>query len=227
MPGVAICGHLRIEAFNDTFDFSVAISVICGYNNSLRGSRREMKKTAVIDIDNTLWQFSDAFLIELRKINPSFPPVAQWTTWNFFEGYCTEERFLKAVDAVHERQDSDAYRPYPEAKGFLQTLREEGYHVIIASHRKTEMQGPTERWLKKHGLVYDDLHLSFDKSVLFPSAAVVVDDAPHTLEKAVACKAIGAGLLFPWNRAYAGNGFALCKDLNEVITYIRTRRSNR
>jgi hypothetical protein len=43
------------------------------------------------------------------------------------------------------------------------------------------------------------------------------------LEKAVASKAIGAGLLFPWNRAYAGNGFGLFRDLNEVLGYIESR----
>src|SRR5512140_3286519 len=171
-------------------------------------------KIAVVDIDNTLWQFCDAFYEELRKLNAAFPRVAQWTTWSFFEGYCTEEQFMAAVDAVHCRQDSDQYRPYPEAKGFLRSLREEGYRVVIASHRRVEMQGPTERWLKKHELQYDDLHLSFDKTVLFENAAVVVDDAPHTLEKAVALRAIGAGLLFPWNRNYAGNGFGLFNNLD-------------
>jgi 5' nucleotidase, deoxy (Pyrimidine), cytosolic type C protein (NT5C) len=179
-----------------------------------------MNKTAVIDIDNTLWQFCDAFSRELRKINPAFPPIEQWTTWNFFEGFCTEAEFMAAVDAVHRRQDSDEYQPYPEAKGFLRTLKDQGYRVVIASHRRQEMQGPTEQWLRKHELPYDELHLSFDKTVLFEDAAVVVDDAPHTLEKAVACKAIGAGLLFPWNKAYAGNGFGLFGNLNEVMAYI-------
>ncbi len=186
-----------------------------------------MKKTAIIDIDNTLWQFCDAFCEELRKINPAFPPIEQWKTWNFFEGYCTEEEFMGAVDAVHLKQDSDKYRPYPEAKGFLQSLKEQGYRVVIASHRRPEMWGPTERWLKKHELQYDELHLSFDKSVLFGNAAVVVDDAPHTLEKAVSLRAIGAGLLFPWNKAYAGNGFGLFDNLNEVIEYILKQERQR
>ncbi len=88
------------------------------------------------------------------------------------------------------------------------------------------MQGPTERWLKKHELEHDELHLSFDKTVLFKDAAVVVDDAPHTLEKAVEHQAVGAGLLFPWNKAYAGNGFGLFNDLNGVMNYIMMRRSN-
>jgi len=46
---------------------------------------------------------------------------------------------------------------------------------------------------------------------------------PLTLEKAVAHRAIGAGLLFPWNRAYAGNGFGFFGDLNEVMRYIRKK----
>ncbi len=185
------------------------------------------RKTAVIDIDNTLWQFCDAFYEELKKVNPAFPRVEQWTTWDFFRPYCAEKQFLAAVDAVHRQQDSDRYQPYPEAKGFLLSLKGEGYRLVIASHRRPEMQGPTERWLRKHELEYDELHLSFDKSVLFGDAAVVVDDSPHTLEKAVALRAIGAGLLFPWNQAYAGNGFGLFRDLNEVLGYIRKREGDR
>jgi hypothetical protein len=185
---------------------------------------RTMKKTAVIDIDNTLWQFCNAFLEELRRINSAFPLIEQWTTWDFYAPYCTEQQFLDAVDRVHQAQDSDRYRPYPEAPGFLRRLKEEGYRIVIASHRREEMRVPTERWLRKHELVHDELHLSFDKTVLFGDAAVVVDDAPQTLEKAVARKAIGAGLLFPWNRNYAGNGFGLFNNLNEVLIYIKDRK---
>jgi hypothetical protein len=183
-----------------------------------------MGKTAVIDIDNTLWPFCDAFYEELKKINSAFPPVEQWTTWDFFKPFSTEEQFLGAVNRIHHAQDHDCYRPYPEAKGFLQTLKGRGYRVVIASHRASETRGPTERWLRKHELAHDELHLSFDKTVLFRQAAVVVDDSPQTLEKAVASKAVGAGLLFPWNRDYAGNGFGLFNDLNEVMNYIRSVR---
>jgi hypothetical protein len=186
-----------------------------------------MIRTAIIDIDNTLWRFCDAFYEELKKINPAFPPVEQWTTWDFFRPFCTERQFMGAVDAIHFQQDSDRYRPYPESKGFLQTLKEQGYRVVIASHRREETRKPTEQWLTKHDLVHDELHLSFDKTVLFGSAALVVDDAPQALEKAVASKAIGAGLLFPWNRDYAGNGFGLLNDLNEVMGYIRRHEENR
>jgi hypothetical protein len=102
----------------------------------------------------------------------------------------------------------------------LSSLREHGFHIIIASHRTPETSQPTEQWLARHGLPYDELHLSLDKTVLFPKADIVVDDSPLTLEKAIESGALGAGLLFPWNRGYASNGFRLFQNLNEVLDYI-------
>jgi hypothetical protein len=182
-----------------------------------------MTKNAVIDIDNTLWQFCDAFYLELKKINSAIPPVEQWTTFDFWEQYCSEKEFMAAINAIHRVQDSDRFQPYPESRDFLLSLKEHGYRVIIASHRLEETRKPTERWLARYKLPCDELHLSFDKTVLFGEAAVVVDDSPQTLEKAVASCAVGAGLLFPWNQSSAGNGFGLFRDLNEVLGYIESR----
>ena len=179
-----------------------------------------MGKTAIIDIDNTLWHFSDAFYLELKKINRDFPAPDQWSTFDFWEGYCSDEDFIAAINTIHHHQDSDRHLPYPESRGFLSSLKENGFHVIIASHRLPETRRPTEQWLARHGLPYDELHLSRDKTVLFPRADVVVDDAPPTLEKAIRSGVLGTGLLFSWNRAYAGRGFELFENLDEVLDYI-------
>jgi hypothetical protein len=82
----------------------------------------------------------------------------------------------------------------------------------------------TERWLDKHGLVHDELHLSFNKTSLFNElTAVVVDDSPDVLEKALENGALATGLLFPWNRAYSGNGFRLYSNLDEILEGILRR----
>lgn len=179
-----------------------------------------MSKIAIVDIDNTLWQFSDAFYLELKKTNLNFPTPDQWSNLDAWERYCSEADFFTAINSIHHNQDRDEYQPYPESREFLSSLREHGFHITIASHRAPVTKLPTERWLMRHGLPYDDLHLSLDKTVLFPKADVVVDDAPNTLKKAVECGALGTGLLFPWNRAYAGNGFGLFQNLNEVLEHI-------
>ncbi|HXX79930.1 MAG TPA: hypothetical protein VEI46_00135, partial [Thermodesulfovibrionales bacterium] len=72
----------------------------------------------------------------------------------------------------------------------------------------------------RHGLAYDELHLSSDKTTLFARTDVVVDDSPYTLEKALESGVLGTGLLFPWNKPCADNGFRLFRNLNEVLQYI-------
>src|SRR5512139_3031121 len=93
-----------------------------------------MRTIAVIDIDNTLWQFSDPFYEELQRLNGPVPPTEQWTSAHFWEPYLSEQQFMDAINAIHHRQDSEKFRPYPEAQRFLRTLQEQGYRVVIASH---------------------------------------------------------------------------------------------
>jgi len=178
-------------------------------------------KRAIVDIDNTLWHFCDALYEELRKINRNFPTPDSWTHWDIWEGYCAKDDFYSAVNVIHLNQHSDSHLLYPEARDFLINLKENGYHITIASHRSPDYTRQTEKWLEKHGLVYDDLHLSFHKTQLFTeSIDAVVDDSPSVLEKAFDKGLMATGLLFPWNRDYADNGFMLFNDLNEILDHI-------
>ena len=186
-----------------------------------------MNKKAIIDIDNTLWHFCDALHEELLKIDRNFPRPDSWTDWDIWEKHCSLSDFLQAVNTIHLNQHSDRYLPYPGARNFLASLKRNGYHITIASHRSPDYCGQTEIWLNKHGLVHDELHLSFNKTQLFDeSTGVVVDDAPMVLEEAVKKGVRAAGLLFPWNEAYAGNGFGLFHNLDEVLDYILAGEEN-
>lgn len=178
-------------------------------------------KTAVVDIDNTLWQFCDILYEKLTALNNGIPTPENWVDWDFYQTYCSDRDFFGAINTIHINQANADYLPYPEAKGFLSALKDKGYHIIIASHRLPESREATEKWLSDHELVYDELHLSSDKTVLFNTHIhVVVDDAPQILEKAVEAGAFGTGLLWAWNRSYANNGFKLCGNLNDILTHI-------
>jgi deoxypyrimidine-specific 5' nucleotidase type C protein (NT5C) len=184
-------------------------------------------KRAIVDIDNTLWHFCDAFYEELRKINRNFPTPDSWTHWDLWEGYCSEADFYGAVNAVHFKQHTESYLPYPEAKHFLIALKENNYHITIASHRYPDYRKQTIKWLETHGLVYDELHLSFQKTLLFnESIDVVVDDSSEVLKKAVEKGVVATGLLFPWNSEYADNGFKLFRNLNDILRYVLKKELN-
>jgi hypothetical protein len=179
------------------------------------------KKRAVIDIDNTLWHFCDALFERLIKINEAFPPPDAWIDWDFWERYCSKEEFLAAIEDIHLNQDDDRHLPYPQARYFLATLKEHDFHITIASHRTTESIEQTRSWLMKHELFFDEIHLSYDKTVLIDGTChAVVDDAPHILETAAERGVTAAGLLFPWNSNTRNNGYTLCRDLQEILKYV-------
>lgn len=180
-----------------------------------------MLKTAVIDIDNTLWRFCDVLYKRLKEINNDIPSPDNWVEWDFWTNYCSEDEFMSAIHSIHMNQDNDRHLPYLESSSFLETLKNHGYRLIIASHRTPESLPQTEKWLLGHNLIFDELHLSYDKTVLFDETCrVVVDDSPFVLDNATEKGIVASGLIFPWNKNYRNKGYKLFNNLNEVLNHI-------
>ncbi|WP_028841990.1 5' nucleotidase, NT5C type [Thermodesulfovibrio yellowstonii] len=177
-----------------------------------------MSKIILVDIDNTLWDFASVFYKELRKLNPAVPPPDNWHCWDFWKEYLEARDFYRAVNEIHSRQEE--FGIYPDAPEFLQGLKELGYNIIIASHRSSDNRIATVNWLDKHNLTFDDLHLSYDKTILFSHCIAVVDDSPHILSKAYEKGITATGLEFAWNR---GNGFVLHRNLFQVLEFLKDR----
>jgi hypothetical protein len=157
----------------------------------------------------------------LQKINEAFPPPDGWVDWDFWENYCSKKDFLYVIEDIHLNQNDDKHLPYPEARDFLAALKEHDFHIIIASHRTVDSIEQTRSWLLKHELYFDEIHLSYDKTVLIDATCdAVVDDAPHILETAAERGVTAAGLLFPWNSSVRNNGYRLCMDLQEILRYL-------
>ena len=74
-----------------------------------------------------------------------------------------------------------------------------GFYIVVASHRRPDALGATVRWLYKNGLVYDQIHLTNDKTVLFDDSWGVIDDTLDILRKARDAGIVRAGLRTPWN----------------------------
>jgi hypothetical protein len=180
-----------------------------------------MHKKAIVDIDNTLWHFCNVLHEQLKQNNLSVPNPELWVNWDFWMHYFSEEDFWAAINRIHLNQDDDAHLPYDGAGEFLETLKNHSFHVVIASHRTTESYIQTKRWLRKHDLIFDELHCSPDKTVLFDeTCTIVIDDSPYVLEKALEKGIKASGLSFPWNKATQNNSLKLFSNLNEVLDFI-------
>ena len=174
-----------------------------------------MGKRIIVDIDNTLWDLAPELWRQLQTFNPQMPPPEKWRDWDFWEEHVHTKDLYRALREVHMKQDH--YLPYSESRGFLAGLKERGLYIIIASHREKGALDPTLRWLRKHALVHDEVHLSNDKSVLFDGSWAIVDDSPVTLGKAARAGIIRVGLRNPWNE---WTDHPLFSNLFEILNFI-------
>jgi hypothetical protein len=169
----------------------------------------------IVDIDNTLWHLAPELWKELKKVIPRMPPPAAWGARQSLERYISLQEFFQVLRIIHMQQEK--YTPFPESRYFLSSLKERGFYIVIASHRSPDTYHPTVNWMKKFGLLFDEVHLSYDKSVLFAGTLALVDDSPINLDKALQAGILGTGLLYPWNEKSV---YPLFQNLVEVLEYL-------
>ena len=170
----------------------------------------------IVDVDNTLWDLAPVLYERMREVSPDLPPAAQWREWDFWRSYIKPQAIYSILDAIHMEQER--FRPFDDAGEFLSGLKEMGFSIIVASHRRQEALDPAERWLRMNGLVYDEIHLSYDKTVLFHDCWGVVDGSPETLNKARDAGIVRAGLRNPWNEA---EDHPLFENLGQITEYLK------
>ena len=175
-------------------------------------------KKIIVDIDNTLWDLGPVLFEELEKYNADLPPPTNWYQWDFWKGFVSEKILYSVLRNIHLRQD--AFEPYPDVAQFLLHLKQKGFYIIIASHREKGTFDATEKWLRTNNLSFDEVHLSYDKTVLFRECWAVVDDSPATLDKAKEAGIVRVGLKNPWNKDME---HPLFDNLNEVLNYLQSR----
>ncbi len=176
--------------------------------------KRDCTESIIVDIDNTLWDFASQLYDKLKDYG--IPEKNEWK-WDFWSEYVSDKIFYRVVNEIHVEQ-ADGHAPFPEAGEFLASLKEEGFYIIIASHREKTSEDVTRHWLLKNKLAFDELHLSNDKSVLFDrEPKAVIDDHPGLLQKASQKGIIATGLEYSWN---ANRGLQLFTNLNEVFLYL-------
>ncbi|MCX8111351.1 MAG: HAD family hydrolase [Syntrophorhabdaceae bacterium] len=173
-------------------------------------------KRIIVDIDNTLWHFAPVLYERMRILNPYVLEPSKWYDFNFWRPYLNPKDFFEIINSIHT--DQEIFTPYPDARLFLSSLKDMGYHITIASHREKDTLNPTMNWLNKHHLIYDDIHLSYDKSVLFDKCTSVIDDSPIILDKAARSGIKGYGLKMPWNE---NRDYQVFDTLTDILYYLK------
>lgn len=159
-----------------------------------------------IDLDGVVYDFADSlreYLLHagLRDAADMPEPLR----WEFYEdwGYSVEE-FL---DHCHAGVDAGFVfrhgRPFPGVLEAFQRIRAAGHTIHIVTDRSFGTvaggsQAATSEWLQAHGLFYDSLTFTADKTIV--CVDTMVDDKLANYD---ALKAVGVAVYLltrPWNK---------------------------
>jgi hypothetical protein len=95
------------------------------------------------------------------------------------------------------------------------------FYVVIASHRRQESKDLLIKWLDINKMIYDDIHISYDKTGEFDDRTVlVVDDSPITMQHALDRGMRAAGLDLPWNRCMKNTDAFTGKTMKDIYCYV-------
>jgi len=152
-----------------------------------------------IDIDSTLHHYWDVLSDAARERFGIELPYEEQYQWGITR--LKDEQLRCVIEATHCEAAILAGRPYPGAVEAVNRWAGGGHFIHVTSHRATDRQDATERWLKAIGLHYDELYCSFDKVARCEAIGVdlLIDDSPINLAKAVARGITVATIIHPWN----------------------------
>jgi hypothetical protein len=160
------------------------------------------RQVVLLDVDNTLFDFSIPWYLEIQKVYHGFPDPHRWnrwdlTTFNFFG----KQSMYKFIDAVHARQ-LDFY-PYTQSSFLTQVLMQ-NYYVVIATHRSKKYESILWQWLDRWKITFDEISCSDNKMSLCNdyNVKLIIDDSPVVLSQAEEIGVEAFGLSFPWNKGH-------------------------
>jgi uncharacterized protein len=170
-----------------------------------------------LDIDSTLhhyWELLER--IALERFGVRLPYETQ-TDWGIT--VLEREQLVQCVRETHTEDNILAAEPYPGAVETVRDWHEQGHWIHVTSHRHTDAELATARWLERIGMPFDDLHCSWDKVTrgVELEIDVLVDDSPVNIARAREEGIVAATLVHPWNvEAVAQEGVIGARDWPEL-----------
>ena len=162
-----------------------------------------------LDIDSTLhhyWDLLDSIARERFGVELPYREQSEWGITKLERG-----DLIAVIEETHSDDNIVGAEPYPGAVEAVACWHEAGHWIHVTSHRAVATREATERWLRRIGMPYDDLHCSYDKisRCVELGIDVLVDDSPVNLAAASAAGIVAATIVHPWNERLVESGDAI------------------
>ncbi|MDH3503322.1 MAG: hypothetical protein OEZ41_00640 [Nitrospirota bacterium] len=153
-----------------------------------------------VDIDNVLGRAEPEVQRLFQKLTGTSWPVGLYGSAGGLDASQLAPELLEEIFSRFHEESIPRLPLFPGAKQAL-TVIHRRYRIIIVTARRPYSRPQTIRWLESHGLPFDALYHTEEKTNIPESITAAIDDHPHHIQ---AYRALGRQVFVmdqPWNRA--------------------------
>lgn len=164
-----------------------------------------MKPGFAVDIDNVLAVAEEEVQRIFHEITGESWPEEMYASAGGLDGSKVDRELIEQIFEYFHVQSIPSLPVVPGARAALEILQQQ-FRIVIITARRPSARPQTLEWLRTHGLPFDELHLSGDKTDVAEGLMFAVDDHPEHVEDYIG-QGIQAFLMDqPWNRFYSAPG---------------------
>lgn len=153
-----------------------------------------------VDIDNVLGRAEPEVQRLFQELTGMLWPVGLYGSAGGLDASQLAPELLEEIFSRFHQESIPRLPLFPGAKQAL-TLIHRRYRVIIVTARRPYSRPQTLRWLERHGLPFDALYHTEEKTDIPETITAAIDDHPHHIQ---AYRALDRQVFVmdqPWNRA--------------------------
>jgi len=159
----------------------------------------KMRPCFAVDIDNVLGRAEPEVQRLFQELTGTPWPIGKYGSAGGLDSSEIERSLIEEIFTRFHEESIPQLALYPGAKYVLEVLHQT-CRIIIVTARRPYSRPQTLAWLTAHGLPFDALYHTEEKTEIPESITVAVDDHPEHLQS---YQAVGARVFVmdqPWNR---------------------------
>jgi hypothetical protein len=184
-----------------------------------------IRQCFAVDIDNVLGRAEPEVQRLFQELTGRLWPVGLYGSAGGLDASQLAPELLEEIFCRFHQESIPRLPLFPGAKQAL-TLIHRRYRVIIVTARRPYSRPQTLRWLERHGLPFDALYHTEEKTDIPETITAAIDDHPHHIQ---AYRALDRQVFVmdqPWNRAIPHADVIRVKGWDALLQWLHVRRVN-
>lgn len=176
-----------------------------------------------VDIDNVLGRAEQEVQRLFHELTGTSWPRGLYGSAGGLDTSQLERELIEEIFSRFHEESIPRLPLFPGAKQALAVIHRR-YRIIIVTARRPHSRPQTLQWLEKHGIPFDALYHTEEKTEIPESITAAIDDHPHHIE---GYRTLGMQVFVmdqPWNRMIEHSDVIRVKGWDALLQWLHVRQ---